>query len=79
MNDLDDLHAVIARYQEIVLLYEALDESIDYLITEFGGMSENMPPEMVEVYRALAAQRDDAYNEVCTLGQMLALDDTGGA
>ena len=79
MNDPDDLHAIIARYQEIVLLYEALDESVDRLITEFGGMSENMPLEMIEVYRSLAAQRDEAYSEVCTLGQLLALDDTGDA
>lgn len=79
MNDPDDLHAVIARYQEIVLLYEALDESIDQLITEYNGMSENMPPEIFEVYRSLAAQRDDAYNEVRELGQLLALDDTSEA
>ncbi|MDZ4771349.1 MAG: hypothetical protein SGJ24_19670 [Chloroflexota bacterium] len=72
----DDLSAQIARYNAVVLLYEALDDSIDTLITDFGGMSENMPPEALEVYRALALQRDDAYNEMRALEQTLQLDDS---
>lgn len=75
MSQPDDLATQVARYRDVVQQYEALDETIDALIMDYGGMSENMPPDALDVYRALAAQRDDLYNEMLSLGQMLNLDD----
>jgi hypothetical protein len=75
VSDPSDLESQITRYREVVLLYEALDESIDALIMDYGGMSENMSPEALDIYRSLASQRDEAYNEMMTLAQTLQLDE----
>ena len=34
--------ALVQQYRELVLIYEALDEKIDNLITTNGGGTENM-------------------------------------
>lgn len=65
----------VQKYRKIVLIYEALDEEIDKLIMENGGVSEKMPPEALERYRDLARKRDDVLNEMRVLEQKLQLDD----
>jgi hypothetical protein len=73
-NGSDVLHQV-QNYRKIVLLYEALDAEIDRLIMQFGGASDNMPPEAMERYRTLARQRDELFNEMRALEQRLLSDD----
>lgn len=65
----------VQRYQQIVLQYEALDEQIDALIMEYGGGSENMPPDAYARYRDLARQRDELFNEMRELEQLLDIDE----
>lgn len=73
-NDSDILQQV-QYYRKVVLMYEALDEEIDTLIMAHGGTSDQMPPEDLERYRALARQRDELHNEMRTIEQQLLDDD----
>ena len=59
-----------------VLLYEALDEEIDQLLTAHGGGTEHMTEADQARYRELARKRDDVLNEMRILEQELHLDDT---
>jgi hypothetical protein len=74
-NGSDVLHQVQA-YRKIVLLYEALDEEIDKLIMEHGGVSENLSPDDLARYRDLARKRDEILNEMRILEQKLLDDDS---
>lgn len=73
-NDNDILEQV-QYYRKVVLQYEALDKEIDTLIMAHGGTSEQMPPEDLEKYRALARQRDELHNEMRAIEQHLLDDD----
>lgn len=75
MPDRRDAIKLVQRYQELVLVYEALDKEIDDLIMSFGGASENMPPEELARYRHLAHRRDDIQNEMRELEVELSLDE----
>lgn len=66
---------LVQKYQEMVLLYEGLDQEIDDLIMAHGGVSENMPPEELSKYRHLARLRDDVQNEMRALEHELELDE----
>lgn len=63
------------HYQRIVLQYEQLDEEIDALLTAHQGRSERLSPADHTRYRALARQRDELYNEMRALEQLLLSDD----
>ncbi len=65
----------VQRYQELVLVYEALDQEIDNLIMSYGGSSEKMPPEELARYRHLARRRDDVQNEMRELEVELRIDE----
>ncbi len=65
----------VERYREIVLAYEAVDQEIDDLIMAFGGLMENMPPDVLLRYRELARQRDELLNEMRALEHELQIDD----
>ena len=68
------LHQV-QKYRTIVLVYEAIDEEIDELLTANGGGTENMTEEDRARYRELARKRDEVLNEMRILEQQLHLDD----
>ena len=73
-NDSEILQQV-QYYRKVVLQYEALDKEIDTLIMKHGGTSDQMPPEDLERYRALARQRDELHNEMRAIEQQLLDDD----
>jgi hypothetical protein len=75
MPDRRNALQLVQRYQELVLVYEALDREIDNLIMSFGGASEKMPPEEFARYRHLARRRDDVQNEMRELEVELRIDD----
>ena len=70
-----DSLAMVHKYQELVLTYEALDKEIDALIMAHGGSSEKMPPEDLERYRDLARKRDDVQGEMHELEMELNIDE----
>lgn len=51
-------------YQKLVLAYEELDKKIDALMESVGGHTENMSPRDVQLYRQLAWERDELYNQI---------------
>jgi hypothetical protein len=65
----------VASYQRIVLQYEQLDEEIDNLLMAHDGRSDRMSSEDHARYRNLARQRDELYNEMRALEQLLLSDD----
>ena len=67
--------ALVKKYQELVLVYEALDKEIDALIMAHGGSSEKMPPEDLARYRDLARKRDDIQGEMHELEMELNIDE----
>jgi len=67
--------ALVQKYQELVLVYEALDKEIDALIMAHGGSSEKMPPEDLARYRDLARRRDDIQGEMHELEMELNIDE----
>ncbi len=67
--------ALVQKYQELVLAYEALDKEIDRLIMAHGGASEKMPPQELAHYRDLARLRDDVQNEMRELELELNIDE----
>ncbi len=76
MNDSDsDQKQRVEDYQRVVLQYEQLDEEIDNLLMAHQGRSDRMSPEDHARYRTLARQRDELYNEMRALGQLLLSDD----
>lgn len=66
---------LVQKYQQLVLVYEALDHEIDDLIMVHGGTSDKMPPEALATYRHLARRRDEIQNEMRELEQELHFDD----
>ena len=66
---------LVKKYQELVLLYEALDKEIDELIMAHGGSSEKIPPEELARYRHLARRRDDIQGEMHELEMELNIDE----
>ncbi len=73
-DDRGALHQV-QKYRKMVLLYEALDEEIDDLLTAHGGGTEHMSDIERTRYRELARKRDEVLNEMRILEQELHLDD----
>lgn len=54
-------------YQAVVLAYEQVGSQIHALIQRYGGHSDAIPPDQMNHYRQLAAQRDDLYNQLKTI------------
>lgn len=54
-------------YQNLITRYEAVGQKIQALIDENGGHTENLAPEEMQKYRALAAERDDLYSQLKAL------------
>lgn len=73
-DDRDALHQV-QNYRKIVLLYEAVQEEINALITASGGTTEKMPETDRTKYRELADRRDELQNEIRYLEQLLLSDE----
>ncbi|HYO87398.1 MAG TPA: hypothetical protein VER79_02060 [Candidatus Limnocylindrales bacterium] len=70
-----DFAQLVARYQALVVRYEALDTEIDDLLMAHGGHTEDLPTIDLRRYRALARERDDVESELRTLEQQLNLND----
>lgn len=51
-------------YQAVVLAYEQVGAQIQTLIQTYGGHSDSIPPEQMRLYRQLAAQRDELYDQL---------------
>ncbi len=75
LNEKGDSLALVQKYQELVLVYEALDKEIDALIMAHGGSSEKIPPEDLARYRHLARRRDDVQGEMHELEMELNIDE----
>lgn len=65
----------VEEYRKIVLLYEALDEEIDELLTAHGGHMDKMSADVLARYRQLARRRDDLLNQMRTLERQLDIND----
>lgn len=75
MSSDSEMRHAVQQYRKIVLLYEALDQQIDRLISEHRGGTEKMSDEDLKRYRELARQRDELLNEMRILEQALLIDD----
>lgn len=71
MTEEQSPEALVRQLKEITLAYEELDAAIDALLAKYGGHSDNMPQDAYDRYRALAAQRADAYNRMKALERAL--------
>jgi hypothetical protein len=75
MNDMpDDLRVELARYQALVLEYEALDERIDELLDTYGGNVDQMVGADKQRYREMFRQRDELLNDMRMMEQSLNID-----
>lgn len=75
MTQNSDMLRKVQDYQNAVLLYEGLHAQVNQLIHDHGGTSEQMPPEALAEYRALARRRDEAMNDMRWLEQQILTDD----
>jgi predicted nuclease with TOPRIM domain len=75
MSDLsDDLRDQLARYQALVLDYEALDERIDELLDAYGGNVDQMSGKDKQTYRELHRRRDELQNDMRMMEHSLNID-----
>lgn len=65
---------IVQEYRKLVLIYEALDEKIDNLIMNNGGVTENMSDTDLQQYRKWATERAEILNEMRILEQQLNMD-----
>ena len=72
---------LVRRYRQLVEAYEALDATIDELVTTARGHPEDMSAADLRQYRELARQRSELLNEMRQLEQELNLsgNDAPGA
>jgi hypothetical protein len=73
-NESNNQLELVQDYRKQVLIYEELDEKIDKLIMANGGGTANMSEADLTQYRELAAQRNEAQNEMRILEQQLSMD-----
>ncbi len=71
-----DPKAQIEFYRQVVLDYERVNAEIDALIMQNHGGTEDMSPADLSTYRNLASQRDDLYNQMKALEELLLSDDS---
>lgn len=75
MSDMpDDLRDELARYQALVLDYEALDERIDELLDAYGGKVDQMTGQDKQTYRELHRRRDQLQNDMRMMEHALNID-----
>ena len=72
---MDDMLQQVARYDELVKRYHALDQQIDKLLNDHQGHSENMSDDAMQRYRSLARERDDVFNAMRAMEQVLFADE----
>ena len=72
---MDDMVQQVTKYNELVKQYHALDEQIDKLLHDHQGHSENMSDESMQQYRSLARERDDVFNAMRAMEQVLFADE----
>jgi hypothetical protein len=72
-NDKKQLR-LVQKYRTLVYIYEALDEKIDSLIMENGGVTEKMSEFDLQQYRSWAQERSEVLNEMRILEQQLNMD-----
>jgi hypothetical protein len=65
----------ITTYQDLVMRYESVHSEINVLIHAHGGATEHMTDLEINQYRSLARQRDELFNEMRYLEQLLNIDD----
>lgn len=65
----------VQAYQKLVLAYEAKGEEIAGLMERNGGHTENMSEADMHLYRQLAQERDDLFNELKAMEAALLRDD----
>lgn len=61
----------VEAYRRVVLQYEELDQTIDALLMENNGGTEDMSEADLQRYRELAHQRDELYNQLKFLESQL--------
>jgi hypothetical protein len=72
---MDDMVQQVAKYDELVKQYQTLDQQIDKLLHDHQGHSENMSSESMQHYRSLARERDDVFNAMRAMEQLLFADE----
>jgi hypothetical protein len=75
MTDDENMLARVQNYRKVVLIYEGLNKTIDELLMDNDGGTENMSPKDLERYRAMARQRDELLDEMRHLEQQLLEND----
>jgi hypothetical protein len=60
-------HQHAKSYQDLSQTYEELSKSIQELLRQAGGHTKDLPPQALQHYRRLAAQRDEVYEQMKTL------------
>jgi len=71
----DDIRQKVEEYHQLVQRYHKLDEEIDSLLTAHQGHTENMSDEAMAQYRSLARQRDEVFNTMRQMEQILFADE----
>ncbi|NDJ59821.1 MAG: hypothetical protein GYB67_01780 [Chloroflexi bacterium] len=72
-----DMLSQVQNYRNVVLRYEALDEQIDRLLMAHNGNSDQLSAAERAEYRQLARQRDELFNEMRFMEQVLSLGEDG--
>lgn len=71
----NDMLQQVEKYDELVQQYHALDEKIDTLLHNHQGYSENMSDIAMQEYRSLARERNEIFNAMRAMEQVLFPDD----
>jgi hypothetical protein len=71
----NDILKQVEKYNLLFEQYHILDEKIDSLLHDHQGYSENMSQEAMEQYRQLARERDDVFNAMRAMEEILFLED----
>jgi hypothetical protein len=65
----------VQAYQKLVVSYEAKGEEIAALMERNGGHTENMSDADMHLYRQLAQERDDLFNQIKEMEANLLQDE----
>jgi hypothetical protein len=75
MPEQDDALKRVQEYEKLVLAYEALDEVIDAMLTQYRGQTEEMSVEELNRYREMFRERNEMLNQLRFMEHELMIED----
>jgi hypothetical protein len=69
----DEVMALLAEHKQAVLDYREWDAKVKDLLV--GRKADQLSREELATYRDIAARRDEAYDRMCDLEQILLAED----